>query len=112
MRVDEGMDFCRKKVVHSGTSVLSGCVAFWLALFAGLSTSGAVAAVADVAEANKLFNAGKYSDCITLAETAIAAKERDEDWPILLTKSLLMVGRYPEAQTAASDALKNYFRSR
>jgi tetratricopeptide (TPR) repeat protein len=105
------MDFCRKKVVHSGTSVLSGCVAFWLALFAGLSTSGAVAAVADVAEANKLFNAGKYSDCITLAETAIAAKERDEDWPILLTKSLLMVGRYPEAQTAASDALKNFFRS-
>ena len=74
MRVDEGMDFCRKKVVHSGTSVLSGCVAFWLALFAGLSTSGAVAAVADVAEANKLFNAGKYSDCITLAETAIAAR--------------------------------------
>jgi hypothetical protein len=75
------MDFCRKKVVHSRTGVLSGCVAFWLALFAGLCSSVAVAAGADVAEANKLFNTGKYSDCITLAETAIAAKTATKSGP-------------------------------
>ena len=111
MSVDEDMDFCRKKVVHSGTSILSGYVVFWLVAFAGLCAWIAGAAGADLAEGRKLFSAGKYSDCINLAETAIAAKERDEEWPILLTKSLLTVGRYPEAQAAATNALKNYFRS-
>src|SRR5207248_2666476 len=66
MSVDEGMDFWRKKVVHGGTSILSGTIAIWLAVFAGLCVSVAAAAGADLAEANKLFNSGKYSDCINL----------------------------------------------
>jgi tetratricopeptide (TPR) repeat protein len=65
-------------------------------------------AAADLEECRKLFMSGKYTECVKLAEEAIQDRGRDEEWPILLTKSLLTLGRYPEAQVAVSNALQRY----
>src|ERR1041385_4965233 len=60
---------------------------------------------ADIEQARKLFISGDYSGCIRLCEQAVRDRERDEEWPLLLTKSLLATGRYPEARSALTNAL-------
>ena len=66
------------------------------------------AAAADLSQARKLFLSGDYSECVRLSEQAIRDRERDEEWPLLLMKSLLATGRYPEAQSALTNALSRH----
>jgi tetratricopeptide (TPR) repeat protein len=60
---------------------------------------------ADIDEGQKLFLSGKYEDCVTLAQESTTERPRDEDWPILLNRSLLTLGRYPGAELSISNAL-------
>lgn len=83
-----------------------GLAAAWIGwafilMFGPVSASGV-----ELEEARKKFIGGDYAECIRLCEQAILEKERDEDWPILLAKSLLETGKYPEAQAAIAAALK------
>jgi len=64
-------------------------------------------AAADLEECRKLFITGNYSECIRLCQETVG-KEHDEEWPVLLMKSLLATGRYPEAETALTNALPLY----
>src|SRR5256885_6734954 len=66
------------------------------------------AAAADLPQARKLFVSGDYSECIRLSEQALRDRERDEEWPMLLMKSLLATGRFPEAQSALTNALSRH----
>src|SRR5882724_8953425 len=66
------------------------------------------AAAADLDQCRKLFLGGDYTSCIRAAEGAIRDRVRDEEWPLLLMQSLLAVGRYPEADSALTDALTRY----
>ena len=65
-----------------------------------------VAAV-DLEECRKLFVTGNYSECISRCEEAVR-KQRDEEWAMLLMKSLLATGRYPEAEAVLTNALPLY----
>jgi tetratricopeptide (TPR) repeat protein len=66
------------------------------------------AADADVNEGRKLYIRGAYTECIKLAGEAMEDQTREEEWPILLTQSLLSLGRYPEAQVTISNALQRF----
>src|SRR5438552_7724695 len=61
-------------------------------------------AAADLEECRKLFVTGKYSECISRCEEAVR-KQRDEEWAMLLMKSLLATGQYPEAEAVLTNAL-------
>ena len=63
---------------------------------------------ADLEQCRKLFITGEYSECIRLSEQAVRERERNEEWAVLLVKSLLAVGRYPEAEGALTNALSRY----
>jgi len=60
---------------------------------------------ADLDECRKLFIAGKYEECIKQCEEIGKDRAREEEWPILLARALMAVGRYPEAETAVTNAL-------
>jgi tetratricopeptide (TPR) repeat protein len=60
---------------------------------------------ADLPACRKLMIAGKYEECINQCEEAVTEKARDEEWPILHSQALLAVGRYPEAESAVTNAL-------
>ena len=82
------------------------CATAWIGwtfvlMFCLVSASGV-----ELEEARKKFIGGDYGDCIRLCAQAILEKERDEEWPILLARSLLDTGKYPEAQTSIVAALK------
>ncbi len=55
-----------------------------------------------------MFLSGDYTNCIRVAEGAIHDQVRDEEWPLLLMQSLLVTGRYPEANSALTEALTRY----
>ncbi len=78
----------------------------WLLLLAMLMPPATRAA--DVVECRKLFIAGEYTNVITLAEKAFAADERDEEWPLMLTQTLLTLGRLTDAQATLAKALSLY----
>jgi len=92
---------CRDRAFGS-TPSLRRFVALCLLLFVGS------AAAADLEECRKMLLSGEYTNCIRAAEVAIRDQVRDEEWPLLLMQSLLAVGRYPEANTALTDALARY----
>ena len=54
------------------------------------------------------FLRGNYAAVIPAAQKEVAVAAYRSDWQVLLVKSLLTVGRYPEAYTNASEALNNY----
>ncbi|HKS35988.1 MAG TPA: tetratricopeptide repeat protein, partial [Verrucomicrobiae bacterium] len=60
---------------------------------------------ADLDECRKLFVAGKYQECIKECEAIPAERVREEEWPILLARSLMALGRYPEAEAVVTNAL-------
>jgi tetratricopeptide (TPR) repeat protein len=72
----------------------------------GLFACGALAAGADLKEAQKQFLSGDYSAAIALAQQAIGEKLEQDEWPLLLTRALLETGRYAEAQAAITNALE------
>src|SRR6185503_21045057 len=63
---------------------------------------------ADLASARKQLIAGDYTNCVATCEQAIANFEYEEEWRVLLVKSLVAIGRYPEAGTVISNALERY----
>jgi predicted Zn-dependent protease len=64
------------------------------------------APAADVKEAQKEFLSGNYSNCIAQAGVALARRDNDEEWQLLLSRALLATGRYEEALSAITNALE------
>jgi tetratricopeptide (TPR) repeat protein len=59
---------------------------------------------ADVAEVQRDFLKGDYADVIEAAEEGVKAAPNNEEWHLLLTRALLEVGRYRDADTAITTA--------
>jgi tetratricopeptide (TPR) repeat protein len=66
---------------------------------------------AQIEEGQKLFLEGQYSDAVKLARESLQAGGRSEEWLILLTKTLLTLGQYADAQATVSNALDRNFGS-
>jgi tetratricopeptide (TPR) repeat protein len=66
---------------------------------------------AELSEARQRFAVGDYAGCLALAEQGVREDPSDEDWQIILSRVLLTVGRYPEAQAAMTNALAREPRS-
>jgi Tfp pilus assembly protein PilF len=62
-------------------------------------------AAADLKEAQERFLTGDYSGCAALAQKALPEHQDNDDWHLLLTKSLLATGKYAEARSAITNAL-------
>lgn len=60
---------------------------------------------AEVADVRDLLRIGDNTKAITIATQAIKDGDRDPEWPLLLGRALLTVGRYPEANAALTNAL-------
>ncbi len=58
------------------------------------------AAEADLAKTKEAFLSGKYKEVIEQCREAIDQRLRNEDWHLLLAKSLWITGQYPEAKEA------------
>lgn len=76
-----------------------------------------IAAGADLKEAQELFLSGNYSRSLGIAEevlkdpqNVINRKEREE-WQLLSSKSMMMMGRYPEALRAITNRVAQDRRS-
>ncbi|HEY0548609.1 MAG TPA: hypothetical protein VGF13_03350, partial [Verrucomicrobiae bacterium] len=63
---------------------------------------------ADIATARQQLISGDYTNCVATCEQAIANFEYEEEWRVLLVKSLVAIGKYPEAGTVISNALDRY----
>ncbi|MDE2658563.1 MAG: tetratricopeptide repeat protein, partial [Verrucomicrobiota bacterium] len=59
-------------------------------------------------EARQLYATGEYAKAIQASEAAIAAKEFDSGWRLLLLRARLTTGQYPEAMQFATELLKDY----
>lgn len=67
---------------------------------------------ADLAEAQRSFRRGEYAEALMAAEKALADSPEDaEAWHQLRIEGLLVLGRYPDAQSAAEKALDAIPRS-
>ena len=79
----------------------------WWGLLLWLAGAFTVAA-ADLDDARKSFQTGKYQEVIEAAQEAVKEHWSDEEWRHLLIESLLNVGRYPDALEATRAALRRY----
>jgi len=61
---------------------------------------------ADLEDAQQQFLSGDYSGCIGTLEKAMADRAGGEDRHLLLSKALMIVGRYPDAYKAITNALE------
>src|SRR5688572_17763410 len=68
----------------------------------------AAAPAAELADAQKLFNTGKYAECITACETAITTNQFGEGWWLLKIRAELATGRYPEALKTYESGVDRY----
>ena len=75
-------------------------------MWLGLAVNAAPAA--DLAESRALFISGQYQACATACEQAIASFEYEEEWRVLLAKSLAATGQYEKAGQVVSNALDRY----
>jgi tetratricopeptide (TPR) repeat protein len=69
----------------------------------------------EIEAARELFIRGHYDQCIKLSEKALASKEAEEDWALLLVESLTAVGRYTNAYSVVAtnlDRMRNSIRLR
>ncbi|MDB6067510.1 MAG: hypothetical protein JWR26_3718 [Pedosphaera sp.] len=71
-----------------------------------LSVSSGTAA--DLGACRKLLLKGNYPECIHTARQAIADSSWDDEWPLLLAKAQIAVGKYPEAEQTITNALERY----
>jgi tetratricopeptide (TPR) repeat protein len=78
---------------------------FLAVLFICAVTSGRAA---DIATARQQLISGDYTNCVATCEQAIASFEYEDEWRVLLVKSLVAIGKYPEAGTVISNALDRY----
>lgn len=60
---------------------------------------------AGLPDARQQYLQGKYEECITACETAMASGARSEDWPLLLQQAQMTLGRYPDALATVTNAL-------
>lgn len=74
----------------------------WLAAIV-VSTSGA-----DLAQTRTVFLSGNYEKAITQCAEALKSDTGEEDWPLLLTESLMTLGRYSNAQAVITRALEQF----
>lgn len=83
--------------VQARTAVCHGLLAaVFFFVFTGFSQ--------EFEQAQKLFLAGKYDECLKSCERALTDRE---DWQILRAQTLLQIGRYPEAEKVVKDALED-----
>jgi tetratricopeptide (TPR) repeat protein len=59
----------------------------------------------------ELFIRGHYEQCIKISQKALADRDAEEDWPILLAKSYLAVGRYTNAFSVVATNLDRFRNS-
>jgi len=65
----------------------------------------------ELSDAQKLFLKGDYAECIRSATAAMKERFTREEWPILLTRAQLELGRYREALATVTNALTRHSRS-
>lgn len=58
----------------------------------------------ELEDARKLLLSGRYEECLQACEKR-SGSYRDEDWQLLRAETLLVVGRYPDAEGVVSNAL-------
>src|SRR5579862_9255550 len=75
-----------------------------LAAVAVFLVSG-IAHAAEIEQGQKLVLDGQYGEAVKLARESLQAGGRSEEWSILLTKTLLTLGQYADAQATVSNAL-------
>jgi len=87
--------------------VYSTCPRFsFLLAFIVLVSAAFCVRANDLDDARKQFSTGDYTGCITTLESAIKDGAGGEERYLLLTKALLTVGRYPDALSIITKALK------
>lgn len=86
-------------------SVLPARPVFALLLFLLAFLAPPPTRAAEIPEARKQLLAGDYRGAIHAAEEALRERPRTADWHRILIEGLLAVGRYPEADAAATNAL-------
>lgn len=74
----------------------------WLAFFSLCAWAGA----ADLAQTAQLFRSGKYAECASACEKAIAENDFSENYRLLKIRSEMELGRYADALKSLDDALK------
>jgi tetratricopeptide (TPR) repeat protein len=80
---------------------------FWccvLGLFGYLLTAPA----ADLATARDDYQQGRYTNCITACEQAVANDDTPEEWRLLLARALVAVGHYTNAANVIATNLDQY----
>jgi tetratricopeptide (TPR) repeat protein len=101
------MHFRARTLPDESSKRLLLAASFLLSMF---FASAVESSAADIAQAKKLFLSGQYEASAHMAregEQKIRPR-RDEDLPILLSRNLLILGQYAEAQSAISDALPRF----
>lgn len=63
------------------------------------------ARAADLAAAQTLYNRGEYASAVRVVREALGERPRGEDWHLVMIRSLLAQGQYPEALTALTNAM-------
>jgi len=66
---------------------------------------------AELEECQKLYLRGEYSDCIHKVQETMRTRYVNEDWSLLLTKSHLSAGQYPQALNVISNAMDRHPQS-
>ena len=65
----------------------------------------------DFTEARKLYNSGKYQECLDYVTKAIDENSFGEHWHVLKIRSQLTLGKYDEAKKTLEATLKEYSNS-
>jgi len=84
--------------------------ALWLTALA-LGCGVARAAEPDLGTCRQDLRRGNYEECLRVAGEAVKQTTWDDEWPMLLAKAQLALGKYPEAEVTITNALERYHRS-
>ena len=108
--LDRGIGLENSMLRHKGSHLRRRpALVGWLGTAVGalfsvfLLSSSAFAA--ELADGQKAFLSGEYDEAIRLAREGLRDRPIDDQWAILLTKSLLEVGKYDEARSSVSSSL-------
>jgi hypothetical protein len=87
---------------------MSACSFRLLSILVAFLFSSSLIAAEDIEKARQLLITGKYEAVIQSAEKALADRDRDDDWRTVLMRAQLALGKYPQALTVATNAIKRY----
>jgi cytochrome c-type biogenesis protein CcmH/NrfG len=59
----------------------------------------------DLKDAQEQFLTGDYRNCIAAAQKGVQSQPNQEEWPVLLSRALLVTGQYPQALAVITNAL-------